>query len=440
LFSEFLSKEQLGEVMDITAMVFSKNDRSKSLVYLGLMPGELIIGRRNIRFEYKIIELEERKQIMVIMADITEKLQLENQMAEERKNLKLIIKCITSMSELKLAMESFAEFYQNALSEREADKDFPEETLRQIHTFKGDFSQLSMYNTSEKLHVLENGISGIIREGADSARRIREYLRTTDSESIMRGDRQIIGDILGSGYLDKEDYLNLSKERLAVVEKRLTERFGANYAQEIQRIMSMLQYISLKQAVRQYDDYIQAMAERLEKKIMPIIFTGQDVYVEKSAYYNLIRSLVHIFRNIADHGIEYPELRELMGKDGCGHITVDIAVSEDREVVLHIEDDGAGIDCGEVRNKAIQKGLITAQQAERMSETETLELLFEQGFSTKENVTAISGRGVGLPAVRAQLNNKGGSIRISSRQGEGTAFELRFPVDAEYVDICGLAG
>jgi len=75
-----------------------------------------------------------------------------------------------------------------------------------------------------------------------------------------------------------------------------------------------------------------------------------------------------------------------------------------------------------------------------MSETETLELLFEQGFSTKENVTAISGRGVGLPAVRAQLNNKGGSIRISSRQGEGTAFELRFPVDAEYVDICGLAG
>jgi two-component system chemotaxis sensor kinase CheA len=231
------------------------------------------------------------------------------------------------------------------------------------------------------------------------------------------------------------DRLTLSERRIETVKEKLAARLGKEYAEDIGDIMESLAYISLRHWIRQYDEYIDTLCERLEKKVKPVEFTGVDLYMERKVYSGFLRSLVHIFRNIADHGIEHPEEREEGGKDICGSIKADISV-EGETAVLTIEDDGAGIDCGKVKRKAVEKGLISAQRAEAMTEEEARELLFLSSFSTKDKTGEVSGRGVGLSAVRAELAAIGGNVRVSGAPGKGTAFILRFPMDSANMEAC----
>ena len=436
LFAQILEKNELEETMEIILSAFNENDENKFMVYLSLMPGEIVIHGRYIRFEYKLIMVEDKRQIMVIMTDITEKLVLEKQMMEEKKNLKLIIKSITATAEIKQAMDSLSEYLEqiNLKTDENLNDDDMDEILRQIHTYKGDFAQLSMYNTADKLHSIENKLYELAGNKTEKLTFLHSFIVHIEPKDLFNEDKAIIFGILGNDYLEKDDYLNLSLERLETVERRLTDRFGEEHAADIESIMSSLKYVSLKKAIMQYDDYIQTLAERLDKKISPVAFSGGDVYMDKMIYYHFLKSLVHIFRNIIDHGIEYPDERTAQGKSVFGSIKVNIKIEDDQEILLRIEDDGRGIDCAQVKEKAIQKGLLTDQQASGMPREQVYELLFENRFSTKETANVVSGRGVGLSAVRTQVENKGGKIRIISETGMGTAFEIRLPVNPANID------
>jgi two-component system chemotaxis sensor kinase CheA len=158
-----------------------------------------------------------------------------------------------------------------------------------------------------------------------------------------------------------------------------------------------------------------------------IEFTGQETGLDKSLLEAIKDPLTHAVRNAVDHGIESPADRVLAGKpaEGCVRLK---AFHQSGSVVIEVADDGAGIPMERVLAKAIERNLVTTEQAEGMSEREALQLIFLPGFSTAAAVTTVSGRGVGMDVVRANVEKVGGSVEVESRRGQGTTLRLRVPL------------
>jgi two-component system chemotaxis sensor kinase CheA len=154
---------------------------------------------------------------------------------------------------------------------------------------------------------------------------------------------------------------------------------------------------------------------------------GEDTELDRSLLEAVRDPLTHLVRNAVDHGIERPEVRRAAGKPEEGVLVVR-AFHEGGQVNIEISDDGAGIDPAEIRAKAVELGLVPAETAAGMTEREMLKLIFLPGLSTAENVTTVSGRGVGMDVVRANIERVGGSVDVQSRPGEGTTLKIKIPL------------
>ena len=154
---------------------------------------------------------------------------------------------------------------------------------------------------------------------------------------------------------------------------------------------------------------------------------GEETELDKTIIEAIKDPLTHIVRNSCDHGIEGPAERAAQGKPAQGTLSLR-AYHEGGQVNIEILDDGAGIDVRVIKEKALQKGVITADQAQRMGEREILNLVFEAGFSTAEKVTKVSGRGVGMDVVKTHIEKIGGSIDLQSQVGRGTTIRIKIPL------------
>ena len=137
--------------------------------------------------------------------------------------------------------------------------------------------------------------------------------------------------------------------------------------------------------------------------------------------------LMHLLRNAADHGLESAELRAQRGKPEVGSIFLD-AYQDGNNVVIEVRDDGSGIDVENVKNKAIERGVITPEQGESMSEKDIINLLFHAGFSTAKKISDVSGRGVGLDVVKSKIESLSGEVEVKSVLGEGSTWIIRLPL------------
>jgi two-component system, chemotaxis family, sensor kinase CheA len=154
---------------------------------------------------------------------------------------------------------------------------------------------------------------------------------------------------------------------------------------------------------------------------------GRETELDRSLLEAIKDPLTHIVRNSVDHGIETPDQRTALGKRPEGRLKLR-ACHEGGQVLIEISDDGAGIDAARVKNKAIERGVITAQQAARMSEGELLNLVFLPGFSTAEKVTNLSGRGVGMDVVKTNIDRVNGTVDLQSYAGKGTTIKIKIPL------------
>lgn len=154
---------------------------------------------------------------------------------------------------------------------------------------------------------------------------------------------------------------------------------------------------------------------------------GQETELDKTIIEAIKDPLTHLVRNAVDHGIETPELRRVSGKtpEGCLSLR---AFHEGGQANIEVTDDGAGLDCEKLRNKAIQKALITVDQAARMTEREITNLIFLPGFSTAERVTNVSGRGVGMDVVKTNIEKIGGTVDMQSKWGHGSTVRVKIPL------------
>jgi two-component system chemotaxis sensor kinase CheA len=171
---------------------------------------------------------------------------------------------------------------------------------------------------------------------------------------------------------------------------------------------------------------VRDLAQKVGKEIN-LELTGGETELDRSVIEVIGDPLLHILRNSIDHGIEIPEDREKAGKPKSGNVTVS-ARHQENYIVIEIVDDGRGIDHIRVRDKAVQKGLVTKEAAERMSEKECLQFIFASGLSTATEVSEVSGRGVGMDIVRSNIQKLGGIIDVETSIGQGTRFTLRLPL------------
>src|SRR5208337_4773315 len=162
-------------------------------------------------------------------------------------------------------------------------------------------------------------------------------------------------------------------------------------------------------------------------KQVNIEMEGKETELDKTIIESIKDPLTHLVRNAVDHGVETPERRLASGKSPEGHLLLR-AFHEGGQVNIEISDDGAGIDLERVKQKALEKGLITPDQAARLSDRELLNLLFLPGFSTAEKVTNVSGRGVGLDVVKTNIEKIGGTVDIQNRVGHGTTVKIKIPL------------
>ncbi|NLP44481.1 MAG: chemotaxis protein CheA, partial [Peptococcaceae bacterium] len=193
---------------------------------------------------------------------------------------------------------------------------------------------------------------------------------------------------------------------------------------DLQESVMRLRMVPIGTVFSRYPRLVRDFCRKTGKKI-DLVINGEETELDKTVIELIGDPLTHIIRNSVDHGIEAPEDRIALGKPEVGTITLD-AYHEGNHISIVISDDGAGLDLAKVYNKALAKGLIS--ENEEMSERDIANLIFLPGFSTADEVTDISGRGVGMDVVRKTLNDLGGVVDIRTKQGEGTSFIIRLPL------------
>ena len=208
--------------------------------------------------------------------------------------------------------------------------------------------------------------------------------------------------------------LTLLSRRLDMVTADLRESVMKARMQPVSNIFSKIPRI------------VRDLSQSLGRKVR-LQVEGQDTELDKSLLEAIKDPLTHAVRNSLDHGIESPAVRLAAGKDPEGTLKLR-AAQEGSHVIIEISDDGAGIAVEKVREKAIERGLTTAERAAHMAERELLQLIFLPGFSTAVAVTNVSGRGVGMDVVRTNVEKIGGKVEIDSRAGKGTTLRLRIPL------------
>lgn len=200
------------------------------------------------------------------------------------------------------------------------------------------------------------------------------------------------------------------------------ERVTTNLHESVMKVRMM----PIETVTQKYPKMIRDLSKKLNKQ-MKLYITGEDTELDRTVIDEIGDPLMHLLRNSADHGLENAELRVERGKDPVGNIYLN-AFQDGNSVIIEVRDDGNGIDIEKVRNKALEKGTITQEQAEVMTDKDIVDLLFRPSFSTSEKVTDVSGRGVGLDVVKTKIEALGGDIDVKTALGEGSCFSIRLPL------------
>ncbi len=195
---------------------------------------------------------------------------------------------------------------------------------------------------------------------------------------------------------------------------------------ELQQDIMQVRMVPIGTLFNSFPRLVRDLAQRQGKKI-EFTMEGLDTELDRSIIEQIRDPLIHLLRNAVDHGVEDPERRVTAGKPPIALVRL-LAFQEGGHIVISMEDDGQGIDVNAVKKKAVQKGIISPEEANRISMSDAINLVFKPGFSTKEVATDVSGRGVGLDVVKTNIEKLSGSVVTESRPGEGTKFMIVLPL------------
>lgn len=370
------------------------------------LPSSFDLDGKRIRVDYTPLfsPTGELEGMLVMMSDISARLRQERLEREQRE-------FVTLFSKLQEDRVGFLEFFSevNAIMERLEQDFIPErltEILRDVHTAKGNCALFGLDSISEGCHELENRLTQDFDEVAsDQAHGLVESWRE------LRARFQKLVDTSSSKIeIDDQEYADLLRDTLA----------GCPHEVIAERIRSW-RLEPVKRRLERLGEQAQGLAKRLGKGDLEIDIASDNVRLEPERWRSFWTSLVHVLRNAIDHGIEPSNVRLDRGKSPVGRITLSAAVVKN-SLSVSVADDGNGIDWSQLKQRARERGI-----ADPRDDAELAALLFVDGLSSRDEVSEISGRGVGMAAVLEQCNALGGQISVETTLGEGTAVVFEFP-------------
>ena len=202
--------------------------------------------------------------------------------------------------------------------------------------------------------------------------------------------------------------------------------FQARVLNDLQRSVMKIRMVPVDQLFRRFPRIVRDVARQCGREV-ELELSGQETDLDKGILDAIAEPLTHLVRNAVSHGIEPADERRSQGKPARGKVRLN-AYHQGNQVVVEISDDGRGIEAQKIRDKAIELGMLTAEEAPRLSEAETLDFIFRPGFSTAEQVTEVSGRGVGMDVVQSVIQRLKATIHVETRVGQGTTFRLKLPL------------
>ncbi|MGE0175017.1 MAG: chemotaxis protein CheA [Oligoflexales bacterium] len=238
----------------------------------------------------------------------------------------------------------------------------------------------------------------------------------TESDTVIR-ELANTGNLAGANKRKLEDLIS-------------SQRVSTNQMQRDLISFRLIPFRSILPRIhRVVDEYRRTSGKQLE-----LIITGESVEIKKSMVDRLVDILLHLVKNAMDHGLESIDERTAQKKNATGRLNLSARVSNSK-LLISVKDDGRGINADRVLKKAAEKGIITPTQSESFSEAQAIELLFHPGFSTAEKVTSVSGRGVGMDAVKTMVGDLSGKLVMTSKMGKGSEVELIFPADVSVEEV-----
>lgn len=381
---------------------------------------------RNIALEYFPLrnEVQQIDGVVVVASDITSLVEARKQAENEKQHAKLIINLIRSKNEMgRFIRESQVMLadLKAAISQTQPQWD-PEAIFRSLHTLKGGAALFSVHGVAESCHHAET--------------RLTEYKDNKTQENADKLKSQCMAvelqfnnflnetkEILGSSILSHERLLEISVTELNLLLEKLQQIPQAKTIAE--NALAHLLYEPIKNLFEPYKEVSFRLAEKENKFIRNIEFKNAMIPIVPEIYGPLFATFVHAFRNSVDHGIETPEARHKAGKPEGGEILVkferqDLPVPTLR---ISLSDDGGGVNPEKIRAKLASKGINTDKE----SDHEVIQHIFDSQFSTKEQVTETSGRGVGMDAMKYEAVALGGKIWVESTLGKGNTLIVEVP-------------
>ncbi|MGA2988881.1 MAG: chemotaxis protein CheA [Candidatus Korobacteraceae bacterium] len=256
------------------------------------------------------------------------------------------------------------------------------------------------------------------------------------TENLLRVDAERIDavlDLLGELIIAKSALQQVlagfgHQNRKDPIRMRLADALArqSQVIQNLQRAVMKIRMVPVEQLFRRFPRIVRDVAKRRHKEVQ-LVVEGESTDLDKRILDALAEPLTHLLRNAVDHGVETPEVRRRAGKPACGIVSVK-AYHQGNQIMIEVADDGAGMDHEAILAKAVEKNIITEEEADKTAPQDAFRLVLEAGFSTAEKVTEISGRGVGLDVVKATIENMKGAVSINTARGVGTTFKLRLPL------------
>ena len=195
---------------------------------------------------------------------------------------------------------------------------------------------------------------------------------------------------------------------------------------DLQNIVMKVRMVPVSAVFNRFPRMVRDVSKELNKEIN-LTIEGEDTELDRTVIDEIGDPIMHLLRNSLDHGVEHPDEREAKGKPRTGEVGL-IARHEGNNVVIMVTDDGAGINADKIRKKAVEKGMITQEEADKLEDADAVRLIFLPGFSTAEQITDISGRGVGMDVVRSKIEALSGHVDVETKIDEGSVFKIKLPL------------
>ncbi len=303
----------------------------------------------------------------------------------------------------------------------------------------------SVEQISEQVEDLDGLQDEILEEVVEAEKgKAKDMAAATTGRTMRVSEEKVdvfmhyVGDLIeiseSFNLLQKRVDIN-SDTQLAAEFKDVNSGFN-QLSDKLQKSLLAIRKVPAGNLIQKVPRMVRDLANSLSKEVK-VEVTGHDVQIDKSMIEALESPINHLVRNCVDHGIETPEERKKAGKNETGMIRIDIA-EHGEDVIIKIEDDGAGIDPEKIRKKAIQMGLVTDEQTAQLNDRDVLKFIFSSGFSTAKKVSDVSGRGVGMDVVRTNVESLKGSIDLQSTLGQGSTVTLRLPSSLTVLVVNGM--